>query len=346
MIITIQGQQLTTDQIGNGSFEKNQFSEDSQHLLDFIQSWTKGKRVFTFKTSGSTSKPKKIQLTKEILVYSATETLKYLNFDGRQRRPFLLPVSPKFIGGIMVVVRALVSNSNLVIIDPQQLNWPNKAYFTASFVPLQIQKILQDNPLALETIDNILIGGAALEPALEKKLLKINAQFHHTYGMTETASHVALRPLGENTFHAIGDARFELSAEATLTISGTVTANAPLTTNDLAEIVNDQTFIWKGRGDFVINSGGYKIQPEIVEAKLSSQLEAPFMISSLPDAKFGNKVVLISEDPECALRLDDLHPYEKPKVLFFNQSIIRTPSGKPDRNKTRENLLKQIDARP
>lgn len=344
MIITIQGQQLTTDQIGNGSFEKNQFSQDSQHLLDFIQSWTKGNRDFAFETSGSTSKPKKIQLTKEILVYSAKETLKYLNFDDRQHKPFLLPISPKFIGGMMVAVRALVSKSDLVVVDPQNPGWPEATYFTGSFVPLQIQKILQVNPQILESIENILIGGASLDPALEEDLLKIDTNCFHTYGMTETASHVALRKLGNSTFHAIGDAQFELSNTETLTISGTVTDHTPLTTNDLVELIDSQAFQWMGRGDFVINSGGYKVQPENVEARLSAQLTAPFMISSIPDVKFGNKVVLISEESERSLQLDDLHPYEKPKVLFFDQEIARTPSGKPDRLKTRENLLKQIHA--
>lgn len=344
MIITIQGQQLTTNQIGNGSFEKNQFSEDSQHLLEFIQSWTKGKRVFTFETSGSTSKPKKIQLTKEILVYSATETLKYLNFDGRQSKPFLLPISPKFIGGMMVAVRALVSNTDLIVVDAQLPSWPEGSYFTASFVPLQIEKILQSNRQALKSIDNILIGGAALDPGLEEKLVDINTHFFHTYGMTETASHVALRRLGENTFHSIGDAKFELSDQQTLTISGTVTGNRELTTNDLVELQDAQAFIWKGRADFVINSGGYKIQPELVEAKLSEQLDVPFVISSLPDVKFGNKVVLIAEGPERSLDFATLHPYEKPKSLYFNQQIARTASGKLDRNQTRANLLKQINA--
>ncbi|MDW3191413.1 MAG: AMP-binding protein [Cytophagales bacterium] len=344
MIITIQGQQLTSDQIGNGRFEKKEFSQDSQHLLDFIQSWTKGKRVFTFETSGSTSKPKKIQLTKEILVYSAKETLKYLNFDDRQSNAFLLPISPKFIGGMMVAVRALVSNSDLTVIDPQLTAWPEGSYFTGSFVPLQIQKILQSENRILESIDNILIGGAALDPALEERLLAVGTRFYHTYGMTETASHVALRRLGESAFRAIGDAQFELNNEQQLTISGTVTGKAPLTTNDLVEIQDKQTFIWKGRGDFVINSGGFKIQPERVEAILSEQLDVPFVISSIPDAKFGHKVVLIVEGHEQPLHFDELHSYEKPKALFFGHQIARTASGKLDRNQTRANLLKQINA--
>lgn len=346
MIITIQGQQLTTDQIGQGSFEKNHFSEDSQHLLNFIQSWTKGKRNFTFETSGSTSKPKKIQLTKEILVYSATETLKYLNFDSSHQQPFLLPISPRFIGGMMVAVRALVSNTDLIVTNPQDPVWPAGIFFTGSIVPLQIQKILQTNPQTLTSVAHLLIGGATLDTALETKLLTLKSKMYHTYGMTETASHVALRPLGQDQFHAIGDAKFETSETGTLVIQGTVTDHKPLITNDMVEVIDTQTFLWKGRADFVINSGGFKIQPEIVESKLAGQLEAPFMISSLPDTKFGNKVILISEEKERPLHFDGMHTYEKPKALYFEQVIVRTPSGKPDRRKTRDQLLKQIHERP
>ena len=344
MILSIQGQQLTIDEIGTGNYEKQTFSEDSHYLIDFIRSWTNGNNKFTFETSGSTSKPKKIQLTKEILQYSATQTLKYLNFNPSLQSAFLLPISPRFIGGMMVIVRALVSRSDLIVADPQKLYWPAQQYFTASFVPLQIQKLIEEAPATLRSVQHLLIGGAVLEPALEHQLLELNINAYHTYGMTETASHVALRKIGTEAFSPIGDATFNVDARDALNITGTVTNHQPLQTNDLVELIPQNRFIWQGRADFVINSGGFKIQPEKVEAKLSSQFSAPFLISSIPDTKFGHKVVLISEESERPLSFDSLHPYEKPKALFFDQPIARTHSGKPDRNKTRENLLKQIHA--
>lgn len=343
MILSIQGQQLTTEQIGKGKYEKQAFSEDSHYLIDFIRSWVNENYLFTFETSGSTGKPKKIQLTKEILQYSATATLKYLNFDHSKKSSFLLPISPKFIGGIMVAVRALVSHSNLVVVNPKQLNWTRQKFFTASFVPLQIEDLLQKESQTLQGIDHILIGGASLDPALEKKLIHLDVTAYHTYGMTETASHVALRQIGTQQFKAIGDARFKVRGGA-LSICGTVTDQQWLQTNDLVDLISETSFVWKGRSDFVINSGGYKIQPEKVEAKLAGQLQAPFMISSIPDLKFENKVVLITEEQERPVSFQDLHPYERPKSIFFEQVIVRTPSGKPDRNKTRENLIKQINA--
>ena len=69
-----------------------------------------------------------------------------------------------------------------------------------------------------------------------------------------------------------------------------------LHTNDIAELNDKGQFRILGRKDNTINSGGVKIQIEQVEAALKEHFHIPFMITSAPDAKFGEIVVLLIEN--------------------------------------------------
>ena len=62
-------------------------------------------------------------------------------------------------------------------------------------VPLQVFNSLQ-NPKERELLRNIkhiIIGGSAIEPELAEQLKDFPNAIWSTYGMTETASHIALR---------------------------------------------------------------------------------------------------------------------------------------------------------
>ena len=88
---------------------------------------------------------------------------------------------------------------------------------------------------------------------------------------------------------------------------------------------------------------GIKLNPEAIEKKLSEQIDpVRFMVSSLPDAQLGEKVVLIVEEKlNLSTSFDQLDKYEKPKMVIENHPFTLTDSGKIDRIKTR-NSLKEI----
>ena len=48
-------------------------------------------------------------------------------------------------------------------------------------------------------------------------------------------------------------------------VKGKVTANKWLETKDVVQLIDTNRFIWKGRKDNVINSGGVKLYPEEIE---------------------------------------------------------------------------------
>ena len=80
--------------------------------------------------------------------------------------------------------------------------------------------------------------------------------------MTETLSHVALRPLngpeasaGYRPFEGVS---LSLSARGTLVIHAPELCVSDLETNDVARLYDDGTFMIVGRADNVVNSGGRK----------------------------------------------------------------------------------------
>jgi O-succinylbenzoic acid--CoA ligase len=114
----------------------------------------------------------------------------------------------------------------------------------------------------------------------------------------------------------------------------------PVATNDLVEIGDsDDEFTWLGRIDHVINSGGVKIIPELLEQKIEKMIHLPCLVLPWPDARLGQKLVLVVENRGVELKeaqiLDrlgkELHTYEVPKRLVQVEAIPRNASFKPDR---------------
>ena len=118
----------------------------------------------------------------------------------------------------------------------------------------------------------------------------------------------------------------------------------PLITNDVVDLLSDKTFFWKGRHDNVINSGGIKLYPEEIEAKLAPIIAHRFFVTSLPDPALGEKLVLMveSEFSETALfNLEreiksnlKLGKYEIPKKIYFVEKFEETSNGKIHRSNT------------
>lgn len=341
--IVINNKKIALDFFLNSENVKKNLTDEELYARKFIKLWLSGADFFEFHTSGSTGSPKKILHSRKKLEYSAKSTLAHLEInDGGS---MLLPLSPKFIGGAMVIVRAMVGNHNLSIIRPDHEFKNIKDHFAlTSFVPLQIRKIVQQNPRLLEHFDHILIGGAPLDRETEQKLLELHPKsaIFATFGMTETASHIALRPIGEEAFTVLGDIRVKKDQRGCLAIRGTVTDHEWIHTNDLVEIHSSNRFLWKGRADLVINSAGFKINPEKVESVMRTFFpDKNIIVTGKANQDFGEKVICLIEGKEEKIpeNFPLLHPYEVPKEYFFIPEFIYTHSGKIDRIKTKKLLL-------
>ncbi|MFP5471191.1 MAG: AMP-binding protein [Bacteroidia bacterium] len=333
--LTLNGITRSGDELRAFCNEKlsQQLEEWEKHIYTFVLEWLNDKNYIITHTSGSTGKPKEIQLPKNTLVESAKNTCTFFNLTGGSKALLCIPAA--FIGGKMMLVRGFVSGMDVKTIKPTSspLEQISTCYH---FVALTPQQAMQSSKKTLEYFANIIIGGGEVNTTLENKLREVKSNYYSTYGMTETASHVALKQIGkQNYFESLTNITFTKDERDCLIIDAPKLLESPLVTNDVVELLSPTQFIWKGRFDNVINSGGIKIYPEEVEKKLEPFITQPFFIGKLPDDVLGEKVVLVVES-EQELTIDfsktSLSVYEKPKQIIYTKQFTETESGKIKRN--------------
>lgn len=340
----------------------------------FTRAWLRGDDEFAVQTSGSTGAPKPITLRRRQMIASARATGAALGLSAGMTALVCLPVP--YIAGRMMLVRGFELGLNLVIVEPAAdplAALPEAiAIDFAAFVPLQMQTLLDQALVAhndscfpddtahafryrrrLDALHAILVGGAPLTPALEMQLRQLAVPVYHTYGMTETATHVALRRLNgaaaAPVFVPLPGVATGVDARGCLHLRGPMTDDAVIQTNDLVELQPDGAFVWIGRWDNVINSGGVKVHVESVEAAIAAlATEQPelglarrrYFVTGLPDARLGQAVTLVLEgallndDQETQLRWalsQTLPRHHAPRQIIYADHFAETPTGKIDR---------------
>ncbi len=320
----------------------------AQSAQIFIREWQNGKSSFTIKTSGSTGTPKSVSISRTQFIASAQNTIEALKLKAGTKA--LLAMSADRIGGKMMLVRALIGNWNLTIEEPStnltEVLKTNSYDFTA-LVPLQVQALIDPgNKSFLEAIDCILIGGAAINLKLEKELQHFTNRVYHTYGMTETISHIALRKLSQGEpsawFSVIGDNDVKQTPNGCLSVKGTVTNQKWIETNDIIELAENR-FKWLGRADLTINSGGVKLQIEEIENELKAiipeHLKANLCVWKVKDQLLGEQIICVSDNKDLiayflsneTVLKSDFTKYAWPKTWYLIPQLVLTESGKIDR---------------
>jgi O-succinylbenzoic acid--CoA ligase len=333
-------------------------SDFERRVLRFGRDWQSGHETFTLHTSGSTGEPKPITVTREQMATSARLTVRALGLQPGSRALVCLGID--YIAGMMMLVRGLECGLHLTIVDPVSRPLlafaPSTRFDFTAMVPLQLQETLNGAPHEFDILDamqGVLIGGGPVSQALAVQLQRVSAPLYHTYGMTETVSHIALRrlngPQRSDSFVPFDGVHLQLDERGCLTITSALTRGETLCTNDRVELRPDGTFVWLGRMDNVINSGGVKVQTEKVETALETCLlhgwngaytDRRFFVGPLDDQRLGQTVVAVIEgeawSPEVEAELRARLPrwltrYEVPRHFFFVPTLTETRTGKIDR---------------
>jgi len=336
-----------------------QDDENLRPAVTFIKHWYAGADSFTFTSSGSTGIPKSIVLSKDFLIASAKRTIELFNISSSDR--LLLALNTSFMGGMMMVVRALVAGCELVYLSPDQVHANNFKTLPpiklASLVPAQVHGLLIDHSTdPFTAIDNLLLGGAPVSKSLEQRIAALNSacHFYHTYGMTETASHVAIRMLNDNSpYQALEGFEFSQNEKECLVIHHLKNPAFTLTTNDVVHLYTPYTFDWIGRADWVINSGGIKYSLEQAEECIADFMHTyhlPNLFTSYKstDDVWGDKWILLvtgslSQDLVDQLKThckNTLGKYIYPKEILFTKKIVYLSSGKVDRFNSYQQAIK------
>lgn len=332
-----------------------QFVEDHfPELVTFMKEWFGDEGLIHCMTSGSTGAPKMISLERQHMVNSAKATGAYFNLGAGTSALLCLPLG--FIAGRMMLVRSMVLGWHLDSIQPNSAPEipKNSSYDFSAMVPLQLHHCATN----LGCIKTLIIGGGVVSKSLRERIQNLQTKIYATYGMTETVSHVALMPLNKsggyndhnNNFTGLEGVRFSIDQRQCLCINAPTITDQKIVTNDIVELISDTRFIWIARYDNVINSGGVKLIPEVIENKYRDLIDGDFFVHSIPDEVLGEKLVIIVETTEALLNLQNLveyqelnaveiSKYEVPKKIYFLDSFIKTETGKINRKQT----MLQID---
>ena len=303
--------------------------------------------VIEQQTSGSTGKPRSHHFSREAMARSAQNTLSHFSLQTGERILLCLPV--RYIAGKMMVVRAMVGGLDLVTVEPSgrpMAGWEGNVSF-AAMVPLQVHESVHHGD-DLSPVGILLIGGGEIHPTMRQRLAGMECPaIYESFATTETCTHFALRRINgtdpDILFKPMHGVTVSQDHRGCLVVNVEGVTGGPVTTNDLVEIEpHGKEFKWLGRVDHVINSGGIKIIPEILEQKIRGALGLDCLVLPEKDARLGNRLILVIESEESdppgeqwlqSLR-EVLPPYEVPRRILTIPHIPRNPSFKPDRKET------------
>lgn len=340
--LNIDGCMYTPDQLCDRSVMLSVAGCD-EDMFNFFSEWLSDETEISAHTSGSTCEPKSIRLMKKSMVESAKRTNAFFGLKAGDR--ILLCLSTSYIAGKMMVVRAMVGNLNLCLERASSVPVVLGDYDLVSMVPMQVRMLMgkKDGEQTLSRIRYLLVGGSPLPKDVAEWLKTLPLDTYISYGMTETVSHVALSSLksqcgAEMVYVALPDVSFSADSRDCLVIRAPYLSSIPLVTNDVVRLLSDTTFVWVGRWDNVINTGGVKVFPEMVERKMVGLIDSSFYITSEPSEVFGQQVVLKIEgepfDVDALMKNLELRlsRFEMPKKIDFVRRFDRTLSGKIKRN--------------
>lgn len=271
---------------------------------------------------------------------SALRTISFFGLSGKSL--LYSCISPDYIGGKMMAVRSEVLGCKLEYEDPS--NRPLQKYRGAeidllAIVPSQMIYILE-HPNDMPKIKHIIIGGSKIPGALRRRIADSGLNAWETYGMTETASHIALRKVQkmEKPFIPLEGIRVNMNEDSCLEIE--MEGWQKLTTNDIVEIDKWGAFRILGRKDSILITGGKKVNPEEIEEVLEEHFHVQALITSEEDDKWGERIIAIIEDPTGTITESEIldfcrrrfRPEQIPKRVSFGV-VPKAGNGKKARKK-------------
>ncbi|MCP4310236.1 MAG: AMP-binding protein [Bacteroidetes bacterium] len=331
------------------------------------------------RSSGTTGDPREFRMDRDSMEASARKTLSFFHLEPGERVLLCLPVDyiagkmmvvRALVGGLNLVLTEPSS---------RPLEDISGDFSFVPMVPLQVLESLKAGEKLSRCGTLLIGGGELPDSVRARLENLSTPAVFESFGMTETYTHFGLKkingPDAHQSFKLLDGVLINTDKRGCLVVDMPGVTLGPVVTNDLVEInglkesddlvevndqkesddlveVNDQKetgrdetdpaaryFRWLGRFDNVINTGGIKVIPELLEQRISALLQTTCLVLPRPDEKLGQKMVLMVEWPEPDAPVSDwkgllsqhLAPHEIPKQFVPVPEIPRNASFKPDR---------------
>jgi acyl-CoA synthetase (AMP-forming)/AMP-acid ligase II len=336
-------------------------------------------------TSGTEGKPKGIILTYSNLADAAERIISEMELTSDVREYVGVPVTYSFGIGRIRAVSAAGGRSYLPPrgFDPLELSRMLKSgeINALSAVPTLLRILLQKPAVigdAGKKLRWLEIGSQYMTGAEKRRIRELfpNARIVQHYGLTEASRSTFLQisevpdELLESVGKAVGTTEVDISVEGRIRIRGPHVARSRvdtdkmvdlcgpdgwLETNDLGHI-KDGYLYYDGRADDLINIGGVKINPDILEARIGQLLGqgGKIVVAKVPDPLRGEGVLVAAESVDFAV--DRLHAASTNALKELGvqagdalhvkvmPAIPRTATGKPLRRRLTEDFTQASKA--
>ena len=312
-------------------------------------------------TSGSTGKPKGAMLSPANLISSADATHQALGGEGQ----WLLAMPAAYIAGIQVLVRSMVAGVEPAYIDltrgfnvaefaerAKELATTGERTYTA-LTPMQLAKATSTlkGIDALRTFSAVLVGGAATNPRLLESANKLRINVVTTYGSSETSGGCVYdgSPIAGARVKIV-DGRIHLGGP--MVARGYRNVDSPdlqygwFRTSDAGSLIDDHLTV-HGRIDNIIDSGGLKLHPEVLETfllKVDGVTGA--CVVGKQDARFGERICAVYTGSASVADIMDafddaedageIARWQVPKEIKVVPALPQLGPGKVDRAAVRE----------
>jgi o-succinylbenzoate---CoA ligase len=334
-------------------------SGSTREVVDLLRGWLQADgepEPIVIETSGSTGDAKRVRLSRQAVVASATASRDRLGASG----PWILALPASYVAGVQVVVRSLLAGHDPVVLEDGSLSSlvgdgaPSSFSAPAflSLVPTQLHRHLAEpaDVAALRALHTVLLGGGPIDPAL---LARAEAEGIHvvaTYGSSETAGGCVYDG------YALDGVKLDVAEDGRIRIGGPTLFDGYVDDPGLtAEVLRDGWFLTSdvgrlhgdgrlevlGRVDDVVISGGVNVPTPAVARRL---LEHPGVeqveVIGMPDEEWGHRVVAIVVGAigrdEARDWVAEVHPRSwAPHEIYLTEELPLLSNGKVDRQRLR-----------
>ncbi|BAO43554.1 class I adenylate-forming enzyme family protein [Thiolapillus brandeum] len=271
-------------------------------------------------TSGTTGRPRLVELTGDALQHSARAACDFLQLEQGDRWLACLPLH--HIGGLSVLLRCAWRGATAVLADgfsPRHVLQQLYEYRIThvSLVPTMLYRLLEQKTRPPDSLRVVLLGGASSSQSLVDEAMQKDWPVCPSYGLTEAASQVATvyppKPGWQEGEAGMPLPHMELEVQEQ---TGAIRIRGPsvaccyrqetgarfplldaddwLDTGDVGWLDDASGLHVVGRRDDMLISGGENIHPAIVEGVFS---ECPGVgqvaVTALNDACWGDALVLL-----------------------------------------------------
>ncbi len=301
-------------------------------------------------TSGTTGAPKLVELTRSGMTEMALGYTSAIQADAGDTWLACMPLF--HVASLAIIARAFVCELPFVVHDNFDLDRVGNSaeaegVTMISLVPTALSRLL-DAGARLDEFRCLIIGGAALAPALRTRAEAAGARLFDAYGLSETWGGCITNGIANNGVEMrLGDLNeielrgapvmrgYRFDDEAT---AQTKSSDGWFSTGDVGELNDGRLRVVDRLKDIVI-TGGVNVSPTEIENVLQRHPSIrDVCVIGVPDNEWGERVVavVVPVSDSDALSLDALRDFaadrlsaaKLPKELRIIAEIPRSASGK------------------